>query len=104
PERRPGAAGRGGARGRRRPPPGGVDEVTRPLAATFPGWVKAGGPPDEAGVEAVLAGLKPAPRTDAEFFAGWFLANRGLGDRAAGHWRRCAGSSDGTRWIRTHAK
>ena len=43
-------------------------------------------------------------RADAEFFAGWLLANRGEKERAKAHWERCVAAAEGTRWLKTHAK
>ena len=74
------------------------------LRAVLVGWAAADQSPTPAAVEAELAKMPAGARADAELFVGWFLNNRGLGERAAAHWERCTGAADdGTRLLKTHA-
>jgi tetratricopeptide (TPR) repeat protein len=74
------------------------------LAASIRTWVEAGGVPDEAAIKGTVIQPSASQQADCEFFAGWFLANRGQADRAAELWRRGLGKPAGTRWLQTHAR
>ena len=76
----------------------------RMLGPTLRGWLDASRAPESAVIEAALKGLEPGVRADAEFCVGWYLDNRGLGDRAALHWKRCAETEAGSLWVKTHAR
>lgn len=78
--------------------------VLRRLGPVLQNWLKEGKPPDEAAVDAAFKGMAPIVQSQSEFFVAWYLANRGLKDRAVTLWKRCAEAKPTTEWLETHAR
>jgi hypothetical protein len=49
-------------------------------------------------------GVTPVSGRKPRGLVGWFLANRGLAERAVVHRKRCAESEDSLVWLRGYAK